>query len=160
MPIAAWFRRLRSRIRYRHFDADLLEEIETHRALAQDALEAGGSSREDARREASRVLGNVTLIREDARRVWIAGWLEDLLQDARYAIGAARRRPAFGIGVIAILALGLGLVTVVFSVAYATFLRPRQVPEADSVVIIRSQPATSQLDSRTMSIAISSSADS
>jgi hypothetical protein len=78
-------RRLRARVKYRHFERDLVEEIEFHRAMKEAELRAGGLVPSDARPAAARALGNVTLVREDSRSVWIARWLEHGWQDARYA---------------------------------------------------------------------------
>jgi predicted permease len=136
-----WFRRLRARIKYRHFDRDLAREIEVHRAMKQEELEAGGTAAADARAKALRSLGNVTYLREEARSVWIARWLESLWQDVRYALAALRRQPVFGIGTVLMLGLGLGLVTTVFTVADATFFRPWRVPDPETLMMVRSNAA-------------------
>ena len=151
--MTGWYRRLRARIRYRRFQDDLVREIETHRELRQAALEAGGLPPEMARRHAARDLGNVTLAVEDSRGVWIAPWLQGLWQDARYALTTFRRQPVFGLSAVLVLALGIGLVTALFSFAHATFLRPWQVPHAESVVLVRSRPTTTLPDFRAISIA-------
>ena len=70
----SWWGRLRARIKYRHFDADLREELEVHRAMKEAELQRLGSSPAEARVCASRALGNITLAREDARGVWLAPW--------------------------------------------------------------------------------------
>ena len=132
------FRRLRARFKYRHFERDLANEIEVHRAMKQDDLEASGVAPADARPAAMRALGNVTSIREEARSVWIARWLEAAWQDARYAIAGFRRNPMFGIGTSLMLGLGLGLVTTVFTVADASFFRPWRVPDPKTLFFVRS----------------------
>ena len=48
-----------------------------------------------ARARAARLLGNVTMSREDARAVWIAPWLESLRAEAEAAV---RRRTTAGLG--------------------------------------------------------------
>ena len=57
------FRRLRSFLGRSRHDADLRDEIESHRALRQDALERDGLAPDDAAQASRRALGNV-----DARR--------------------------------------------------------------------------------------------
>lgn len=131
-------RRLRARLKYRHFERDLAREIEVHRAMKQEELESGGLAPADARSTSLRSLGNVTYIREEARSVWIARWLESTWQDVRYAVTGFRRHPMFGIGTISMLGLGLGLVTTVFTVADATFFRPWRVPNPETVFYVRS----------------------
>ena len=53
----AWFRRLRARIRYRHFEHDLAEELDLHRAMKEDALRSEGVGDEEAPWRATRELG-------------------------------------------------------------------------------------------------------
>lgn len=132
-----WVRRLRARWRYRHFTEDVVREIEVHRAMTRDELESRGTPPADARRDAARVLGNATSMREDARRVWIAPWLESVWQDLRYAWRGCVRRPWFTTGVVSMLAVGLALATSVFTFADATFLRRWRVPDAASMAFIR-----------------------
>src|SRR5688572_24356912 len=140
--MAGWLRRLRARIKYRHFDRDLAREIETHRALKADEHRRNGAGDDEARHGAARDLGNVTLMREDARGVWIAPWLQSVWQDLRYAVASYRRQPLFTLGALLVLSLGTILVTTGFSLAHAVFLRPWRVPDPASVVILRAIPAT------------------
>ena len=62
-----WFRQIRARFRYRNLDAQLREEIEFHRALTEETLEADGLTKSEARRQAARRLGNARVQREVAR---------------------------------------------------------------------------------------------
>jgi hypothetical protein len=71
-------RRLWNLIRPRQLDADLVDEIEFHRAMKQQELEARGIEPAEARCQAQRALGNVRLAREDARAVWIWPRLESI----------------------------------------------------------------------------------
>ena len=79
-------RRLRARIRYRRFDADLAEEMEFHRAMKQRELESTGLTENEATVQSRREMGSVTLAREHSREIWIAVWLDSLQQDVRYAL--------------------------------------------------------------------------
>ena len=130
-------RRLRARLKYRHFERDLAREIEVHRAMKEDELRASGIQPSEARSEAHRSLGNVTCMREEARSVWIARWIESLWQDARFGVAALRRNPMLGLGTIVMLGLGLGLVTTVFTIADATLFRPWRVPDPETVLFVR-----------------------
>jgi hypothetical protein len=65
------FRRLLYVLRRSRYDADLREEIATHRALRQDALQRDGLTSDEAVRAGRRALGNVELAVEDARDVWL-----------------------------------------------------------------------------------------
>jgi hypothetical protein len=79
-------------LRLSRFDADLAEELETHRAMKQAELEQSGMRRAEAIAASRRALGNITLAREDARAVWIWSWLESLA--GRDVLIPACRQPA------------------------------------------------------------------
>jgi len=138
-----FLRRLRARLRYRNFDADLREELETHRALAESDARARGVSPEDARHEAARRVGNRTLARELSRAVWIAPWLESLWQDARFAVRSLWASPGFTLPALAVLVVTMGLTTGVFTTTESLFFRPWPVPQVDRVaVMVTKQPVT------------------
>lgn len=62
-----FLRRLRARIRHRHVDAELRQELDVHRAMAEDDLRAGGAAPDEARHLAARRMGNSA--RSRTRRV-------------------------------------------------------------------------------------------
>jgi len=133
-------RRLRARLKYRHHERDLAQELEIHRAMKQRELEARGATSVDVRPAVARALGNTTFIREEARSVWTSRWLDQVRQDVRYTLVSFRRQPVFCFAVISILAVGLGLVSTAHSVVDATFFRPWQVPNGAQVHFVRSNP--------------------
>ena len=71
----------------RHDDDDLQEEIRAHLAMAaKDRVEDGADPK--AAREASvKEFGNVTLIREAARRVWTPRWVDTVVAMIREHAG-------------------------------------------------------------------------
>jgi predicted permease len=138
----AMLRRLRARMKYRHFERDLPEEIETHRVLQQAALQRAGHSPDDARTRSYRELGNVRIAREDARAIWIARWIGSAWQDLRYALRGLRRRPGFALTVITILGVSTGLLTAVVIFTDASLLRPWRVPDPDRVGLIQATVMT------------------
>lgn len=69
-------------------DANLTEEIEAHRAHAQEELQRAGMSSTDAAAESRKRMGNVMLAREDSREVWVVRWADRLRQSLRYGIRA------------------------------------------------------------------------
>jgi predicted permease len=121
--------RLFARVRYRHFDRDLAEELEWHRAMTQASLEANGLSTDAARRRSALKLGNLTLAREESRATWIPMAWQQLWQDGRYALRGLRRSPGFSMASIGMLAVGLGLIAGGYTVFNGLFVRGWAVPD-------------------------------
>lgn len=133
MPI---LRQLVARLRNRRHAEDLAEELRTHRAMVEDDLARSGSSAEDASVQARRTLGNELHAREDARAVWIAPRLDHYWQDVRFAVRQIRHAPTFAFTAIAMSGLGVGVLTVVFSVVNAVWLVPLPYPGIDRVLAL------------------------
>ena len=128
----AWFRRLRARIKYRHFERDLKNEIETHRAMAHSSYDPLTDAAERRRRTAI-LMGNVTLAREDARAVWMPAAVQQFLQDARYAGRALRHNVGFTVAAVSMLALGLGMTVGGLTVLNGMYMRGWNVPDNGDV---------------------------
>ena len=63
--------------------------------------------------------------------------MDVLLQDLRFALRALRRSPAYTAVVVTVMALGIGVNTMVFSIVYAVLFRPLAVPEPERLVLIQ-----------------------
>ena len=68
-------------------------------------------------------------------------FMDDVIQDLKYAVRQLVRRPGFTAVIVLTLALGIGATTAVFSVVNAVLLRPLPFPEDDrlAVVLTRAQ---------------------
>jgi putative ABC transport system permease protein len=145
-------RRLLHVLRASRHEADLREEIETHRALRQAALEHEGVRPEDADRTSRRAMGNVTLAVEDARDVWAIAVLDGIRQDVRDAVRGLCRSPAFSIVLIGTLALGIGANTSLFSIFNSLIMRPLPVRDPGGLALLAdgswSYPVWEQIKTR------------
>jgi predicted permease len=133
-------------VRYRRFDDDLRQEIDVHRTMSEETLRDEGADAHDARVRAARVLGNVTMAREDARSVWLAPWFERRWADVRYAVRGFRRAPVFTAFALVTLALGIGGTTAVFSVVDGVLLKPLPYPDPERLVDVTQSAQTPHID--------------
>ena len=117
-------RRLAYWLRLSSHHADLLNEVEFHREMVEQDLIRRGMSPAAARIEARRTMGNDTVMREEARAVWLWPSLEALWQDATYTLRDLRRNPTFTFGVTLTLALGIGANAAMFSLIDRLLFRP------------------------------------
>ncbi|MEO8452165.1 MAG: ABC transporter permease, partial [Gemmatimonadota bacterium] len=127
-------RRIAWWLSHRRHEAELAEEVAYHEELKQRELVGRGVAASDIVGARRRAMGNATWMREESRGIWIWPWLDQLLQDIRYALRSARRSPAFSLGVIAITALGIGATTTMFSVVDGVLLRPLPYPAAKRLI--------------------------
>jgi putative ABC transport system permease protein len=91
------------------------EELACHIEMAIEDNIRAGMNEEEARRKALLRLGGKTQVCEVHREAWGYAWLDSLREDTRYVLRSCRRSPGFALAVIAILALGIGSVTAIFS---------------------------------------------
>lgn len=139
-----FLRRLRARFKYRHFERDLIHEIEVHRAMAEADLHGTGHDAREARWRAAQLLGNTTIAREDSRDMWIPRLLQEFVQDVRYAARGIRRSPGFAVAAVLMLGLGLGLGAGGLGFINGMFLRGWPVPDNDNVFRVEAVFAPSE----------------
>ena len=84
---------MRRRRMLERLDQDIREHIERE---TEENIGLG-MELDDARWAALRKFGNITRTREETREVWTVVWLEQLLQDLRYAVRVLLQNPGFAL---------------------------------------------------------------
>ena len=104
---------------------ELRREMEAHRALMEEP----------------RAFGNTLRLRDEARDAWGWTWLDDFVQDTRFALRTLRHSPGFALTAVVTLALGIGVNSGMFSLVNGLLLRPLY-ERPDEVVGVYSRSTT------------------
>ena len=131
-----WWQRL---LRRRKMEDQLEKELRFHLDEHASELIARGLSPDEARRRARLALGGPEQVKENCRDARGTRWLEDLLQDFRYAIRMLQKQPGFAVVALLTLALGIGATTVMFTLINGVLLKPLPFLDADKLVAVNGQ---------------------
>ena len=136
------FRKVLWWLQRRQKEEELREELQFHLEEEMESQRDAGVSAEEASFAARRDLGNVMILREDARTLWSWVLLEQL--GAGHPLRAARhgQERLFTALAALSLALGIGANTAIYSFMDAILLRSLPVADPASLVVMkwRSQP--------------------
>jgi putative ABC transport system permease protein len=120
----------------RRREQELDRELRCHLQAETEEQTEKGLAPDQAQQAAHRLLGNLTLTKEDVRIAWGSGALERLFQDMAYGFRLFRKAPGFTAVVLITLALGIGANTAVFTILKAVLLEPLPFNEPDRLVVI------------------------
>ena len=138
MPLGGFLLRVWYLIRRDKYAADLEEEMRLHLEMRAESLRQRGMSAGHAASASRRRFGNVTAMTEVSRDMWGFANLDQLRQDIRFGLRRLRQRRAVSVPVIAVLALGIGAVTAVFTAIDAAMLRALPFAHADRLLALSS----------------------
>lgn len=120
----------------RRSDNRLREEIESHIALQAEENIRAGMNAAEAHRQARLKFGPSEAVREQYHAEEGLPFLENVLNDLRYAMRVLLKSSGFSIAALSILALGIGANLTVFLVIYGVLLKPLPFPNPEQLVRI------------------------
>jgi len=127
-----WFRFWRRN----RLEEQLEKELRFHLDQHASDLIARGLSPAQAKREARIALGGPEQVKQQCREARGTCWVEELLQDTRYALRSFRHKPGFAAITVLISALGIGATTVMFTVINSVLLKPLPFSEPARLVVL------------------------
>ncbi len=149
MTIKRRFARVLALFGSTRIERELDDEVLAHLELAERDAIARGLDPIEARREARREFGGVDQMKEVHRDDRSARWIEHFVKDARYGLASLRREPAFAAVAIAVLALGIGANTAMFSLVDGVLFTPMPFPNPERIVRIWEKPTPLNSNSTT-----------
>jgi predicted permease len=117
-------------------DRELRDELHLHLRLLEEEYAAEGLSPDEARQRARREFGNAAAFQQACHDLFSFRFVENFIQDLRYAIREIRRSPGFTCVAVMSLAVGIGSLTTTFSIIDAFMLRGLPVHEPDRLVAV------------------------
>jgi predicted permease len=130
--MSIWSHLVKRRTHRRDIDAD----IEAFLTEKTDALIESGLSPDEARYQARREFGNITLARERSREEWSWDLFEYTVGALRYTLRSLRRSPYFTVTVLLTLGLGIGINSAIFNLLHAVLLRSLPIPDAQQLRLL------------------------
>jgi hypothetical protein len=131
-----WLSRLWNTLRPGALRREFDEEVRLHLDLRARDLERGGLPPHEARAQAARQFGNATLEKDRMSDMDLAGWLQSILKDLRYALRQLTRNRAFTLVAVLSLALGIGANTAIFSILNAALFKTLPVRSPQELVML------------------------
>ena len=128
-----WWSRLWRRNK---LERDLGRELQFHIEERISALKSTGVSEEEARRRVRQEFGGIEQVKEQCRDARGTRWIEDQYRDICLALRSLMRTPGFSLLAVAILTLGIGATTAIFSITRTVLLKPLAYRDPGRLVTI------------------------
>ncbi len=128
--------RIRNLGRQKAVDAEIDAELRAHLSMAVDDMVRQGMSEDEARRAARLKFGNPVALREKTISADAALGFDSVWRDVKFALRQLRKSPGFAATSVAVLALGIGACTAIFSAVNPILFEPLPYPHANRILTI------------------------
>ena len=136
MNFRDWQLRARALFAPRRTERELDEEFSFHLDRETQKLIAEGMTGAEARAKALARFGPVPLAADECRDARGTAFVDDLVRDILYALRSFKRAPLVAFTIVCTVALGLGLVTVAFTVLDVALFRVDEVPDVHEMFAV------------------------
>jgi putative ABC transport system permease protein len=126
--------RIRSLFRTRAADAELDEELRFHSERQRDKYVKSGMTLDEATRLVRMEFGGLDQVKEECRDARGTQWIDNFLQDLRYAVRTLSGNRGFAAVAIVSLALGIGANTAIFSLIDSLMLKTLPVSHPEQLL--------------------------
>jgi predicted permease len=142
--------RARALVRSNRAERDLDDELQFHIERETHELIDEGMTPEEARMKARARFGSVTVIADACRDERGTAFIDNTIGDLRYAVRTFRRAPLAALTIVVTVAIGLGVVAVLFTVLNVLLFRTDSVPDVTEIYAVdRPQQANEDLSTFT-----------
>jgi predicted permease len=128
MKLPDWTLRLRALVMPRRVERDLHDELSFHIERETKKLIDEGMDPARARDTAQARFGSTTVAADECRDERGTTFVDDTIRDVHYALRTFRRAPLAAITIVVTVALGLGVVAVLFTILNTFLFRVDKVP--------------------------------
>src|SRR5580765_2087619 len=117
-------------------ERDLDDELQFHIGRETRKLIEEGMSAEEARMQARGRFGSVTVTADECRDERGTAFIDNTIDDLQYALRTFRRAPLATLTIVITVAIGLGLVAVLFTVLNVLLFRTDSVPDITEIYAV------------------------
>src|SRR5262245_59409573 len=136
MGVRDWKLRLRALVSPRRVERDLDDELAFHVERETRKLVEQGLPADRARAAAQARFGSTALVADECRDARRTAFVDDSIRDVRFALRSFRRTPLTAVTIVATVAVGLGVVAVLFTFLNRFLFRVDTVPDIDEMYAV------------------------
>jgi putative ABC transport system permease protein len=128
--------RARALLRPRRVEQDLNDELAFHMARETKRLVDQGLAPAEAEQRARARFGSASLMADECRDARGTAFVDNTIRDIHYALRTFRRAPLAAVTIVVTVALGLGVVAVLFTILNRFLFHVDQVPEISAMYAV------------------------